>query len=133
MPDKTIRCKLITPESRLLDAEVTYASVPLHDGKIGIMHDTGAIVGKLGFGELRLDFPQGGSKRWFLDGGFVQNVENELTILSGGAIPAEELNAEEVRAEFAESTARTSTDTEQMDRITQDRDRARAKMAMMRG
>ena len=53
MADKSFTCKLITPEARILDAEVTYASVPMHDGQRGIMHLTGAIVGKLGPGRLR--------------------------------------------------------------------------------
>ena len=73
MADRTFRCKLITPEARVIDAEVTYARVPLWDGKTGVMHHTSAFVGKLGFGELRLDFPQGPSKRWFIDGGFVRH------------------------------------------------------------
>jgi F0F1-type ATP synthase epsilon subunit len=130
VPEKTIRCRLITPEERVLDAEVTYASVPLHDGSAGFQHHTGAIVAKLGFGELRLEFPQGESRSWFIDGGFVQNVDDTLTILAGGATASEDLDPEEARAELAESRARTSHDTEEMDRITELRQRAQAKAAI---
>ncbi len=130
MADKTFRCKLITPEERVLDAEVTYANVPLWDGQMGVMHHTSAIVGKLGYGELRLDFPQGGSKSWFIEGGFMQNVEDTLTILASGAVPAADLNAEEAKAELAEATARTPENPTDMEKVTEDRARARAKLAM---
>ena len=128
----TIRCKLITPEARVLDAEILRANVPLHDGQTGIMHRTGALVAKLGFGQLRLDFPQGESKKWFIDGGFVQNVENELTILASGAIPVEKLDAAEAKAELAEAIARKPADPSEMPRITEARNRARAKVTLAR-
>lgn len=128
--NKPFRCKLITPEQRVLDAEVTYASVPLWDGKMGLMHQTSAIVGKLGPGELRLDLAGGGSKSWFIEGGFMQNVEDVLTILASGAVASSDLNAEEARAELAEAVARTPSSPADMEKITEDRTRARAKLAM---
>jgi F-type H+-transporting ATPase subunit epsilon len=128
----TIRCKLITPEDRVIDAEILRANVPLHDGQTGVMHRTGALVAKLGFGQLRIDFPQGESKSWFIDGGFAQNVENEITILASGAIPVDELDAAEAKAELAEAIARKPADPSEMDRITKARSRARAKVALAR-
>lgn len=129
MADKSFTCKLITPEARILDAEVIYASVPMHDGQRGVMHMTSAIVGKLGPGELRLDFPGSGSKTWFIEGGFMQNVNDELTILAQGAVPTENLDLQEAKAELAEAEARKSTDFDEMQRISSERDRARAKVA----
>jgi F-type H+-transporting ATPase subunit epsilon len=128
--DRTIRCKVITRVDRVLDAEVTYANVPLWDGQAGFMEATAPFVAKVGVGELRVDLAQGGSKRWFVDGGFMQNVGGTLTILTGEATPADELDAEEARAELAEATARRSEDPKEMDRITRERQRARAKLGM---
>ncbi|MCR9217556.1 MAG: FoF1 ATP synthase subunit delta/epsilon [Phycisphaerales bacterium] len=129
MADKSFTCKLITPEARILDAEVTYASVPMHDGQRGVMHHTSAIVGKLGPGRLRLDFPGSGSKSWFIEGGFMQNVNDELTILAQGAVPVDELDAQEAKAELAEAEARKSGDFEEMEKISAERDKFRAKVA----
>lgn len=141
MADKPFRCRLITPQERVFEADVSYAMVPLWDGKIGVMANTGAVVGKLGFGELRVDFvdrysvgikvEESGSKRWFINGGFVQNVNNTLTILASGAIESESLSEQEAKAELAEAAARKATSTTEMDRITDDRQRARAKLAMI--
>lgn len=143
MADKPFRCRLITPDARVFDAMASYASVPLHDGKMGFMAGAGAVVGKLGSGELRVEFvdryeqgvklEESGNKRWFIAGGFMQNVNNELTILANSAVPAEGLSESEARAELAELTARRSMKIEEMDRITEGRNTARAKVAMARG
>ena len=131
MPDP-IRCTVITPEARVLDGQATYVSVPLWDGKAGFERMTGAMVAKLGMGELRVDMEGGNTKRWFVDGGFVQNVDNELKILARDAKSADALDEAEVKAELAEANARKDTDAAVMDRITHERNRAQAKLAMLR-
>jgi len=140
MADKPFRCRVITPEARIFDGNVSYAAVPMWDGSRGIMANAGAIVGKLGPGELRIEFvdryeqgvklEESGRKRWFIEGGFMQNVQNELTILASRAIEAEQLDAEAARKELAAAQERTSREPGEMDRITESRARARAKLAM---
>lgn len=142
MADKPFRCRLITPEARVFDAMASYASVPLHDGKMGFLAGAGAVVGKLGSGELRVEFvdryeqnvklEEAGNKRWFISGGFMQNVNNVLTILASTATPVEQLNETDARAELAEAVARKSDKTAEMDRITERRNVARAKVALAR-
>lgn len=131
MPDP-IRCTVITPEARVLDGQATYISVPLWDGKAGVIRDTSPLVAKLGTGELRVDMTDGSRKRWFVDGGFVQNVDNTLKILARDAQTAESLDEAEVKAELAEANARKDDNTAVMERITHERQRAQAKLAMLR-
>lgn len=139
MPDKPFRCKLITPQARIFDARVAYASVPMWDGKIGVMKGTGAIAGKLGFGELRVEFvdryevgiklEDSGHKSWFIEGGFVQNVNDELTILAAGAVELESLNEDAAKKELGEANAKSSAVPMEMERITLARQKALAKLA----
>lgn len=141
MADKPFRCRLITPEERVFDADVSYAMVPMWDGKAGFLAGASALVGKLGPGELRIEFvdrytagvkvEESGSKSWFVEGGFIQNVANELTILASGAVEAEKLDEGEAQAELAEAVARTPADHHEMAKITEERQRARAKLAMI--
>jgi len=131
VPDP-IRCTVITPEARVLDGEAVYVSVPLWDGKAGFERNTSALVAKLGTGELRVDNPDGSSKRWFVDGGFVQNVDNTLKILARDAVGASDLDEATVKAELAEANARKDTDAELMQRITHERQSAQAKLTMLR-
>src|SRR6056297_1152762 len=99
---------------------------------MGVIRDTSPLVAKLGTGELRIDMADGTSKRWFVDGGFVQNVDNTLKILARDAQDASELDEAEIKAELAEANARKDTDTEVMERITHERQRAQAKLTIVR-
>ncbi len=131
MPDP-IRCTLITPDARVLDDSAAYVSVPLWDGKAGFEHQTAPLVAKLGTGELRVDLASGQTKRWFIDGGFLQNVDNTLKILARDATSSDDLDESEIKAELAEANARTPQDVEDMDRVTHERRRASAKLAVLR-
>ncbi|MDX2115968.1 MAG: F0F1 ATP synthase subunit epsilon [Planctomycetota bacterium] len=142
MADKPFRCKLITPEARIFDARIAYASVPMWDGQRGFMSGASAIAGKLGFGELRVEFvdryevgvkvEESGRKSWFIEGGFMQNVADELTILATRAIELDSMTEQAARAELTEANARASTDPTEMERITRDRQRALSKLTVLR-
>ena len=67
---ETLQCTLVTPSAQLLDEEITYASVPAWDGLIGIAPMRAPLLIKLEDGPLRLDFTQGGSRWFFVGGGF---------------------------------------------------------------
>ena len=107
MATQTFRCRLITREALVLDEPATAAVIPAWDGLMGVLPGRAPIVAQLGTGELRLDFPdsgpaKGGSRAFFVDDGFVQMVNNELTILAVTAIPAESLSETDAQAELAE-------------------------------
>jgi F-type H+-transporting ATPase subunit epsilon len=126
---KTFRCRVITPEARVLDAQAKHVRVPLWDGQAGYLANATALVGKLGYGPLEVELASGETRRWFIEGGFMQNVSNELTVLASGAIAAEDLNRDEIKAELAEANAHS--DVAQMDKITLRRNMARAKLDML--
>ncbi len=130
MAEKAIRCRLITREARVLDSQVSYVSVPLWDGKAGFMTSTAPFVAKMGAGELRVDLAGGATKSWFVDGGFLQNVGDVLTVLTAKAIPAEDLDLKAAQAELAIASAKSSEDPIEMARITKERESARAKVGM---
>ena len=124
------QCTVVTPEQQAFDGSVTQAIVPAHDGLIGILTDRAPLLVKLGTGPLRLDLAGGQKRFFFVDGGVAQMKDNRLTIVSGEATPAEEIDYETARAEYAEAAARRTTD----ENTTRDRDRqltrARVKQEM---
>ena len=94
---ENFHCTLVTPERQVLDESVAYASIPAWDGQIGLMHQRAPLLAKLGDGILRLDFAAGGSRWFFVAGGFAQMKADNLTILTQEAVAAEEvvqMNAE---------------------------------------
>ncbi|MCB9848610.1 MAG: F0F1 ATP synthase subunit epsilon [Phycisphaeraceae bacterium] len=130
MAKKTFHCTVITPAERLLDEEVTYVNIPLHDGLMGILPGRSPILAKLGLGELRITSAEGGDRSYLLEDGFAQMVGDSLTLLAKSAVPVESLSEEEARAELAEANARNATEGDAMRKITRDRDRARLKMRL---
>lgn len=126
----TFRCNIVTPTESVLDDEITYASVPAWDGQLGVMTGQSPLLTKLGYGSLRLDFPEGGSRWFMIDGGFAQVQDGELTLITDQANPAETLSLEEAEAELAEANARFNTPGEDPQKVVKDQQRAMAKKAL---
>tara|TARA_E500000318_G_scaffold77073_1_gene71814 strand:+ start:107 stop:523 length:417 start_codon:yes stop_codon:yes gene_type:complete len=131
----------VTPAQSLLDEPVEYANVPMWDGLMGFQHGRAPLVGKLGLGELTLQFPastHGGADRTFyIDGGFVQMSEGELIILAENAQSAETIAESDAQAELdaaerAEMNPEASNKAEEADRIRLARERARVRLRIAR-
>ena len=120
----SFQCIIVTPEAQVLDEPVSQAVLPAHDGQIGILTGRAPLLVKLGAGELTITAP-GGARRFFVDGGVAQMKDNKLTVLTDTALPPEQIDAEEARAELAEATAEQPT--EPAARASRDRRIARAK------
>ena len=89
----TFQCTLVTPEQQILDEKVIYASIPAHDGQIGIEHLRAPLLVKLGYGQLRLDLADGSSEKFFVGGGFAQVKDDVLTLLTDEAETATTISA----------------------------------------
>ncbi|MEE8154555.1 MAG: F0F1 ATP synthase subunit epsilon [Phycisphaerales bacterium] len=127
---RTFRCSIVTPTEAVFDDEVIYASFPAWDGQHGVMTGQSPLLSRLGFGSLRLDFPEGGSRWYLVEGGFAQVQNGELTLLTDQATPAERLSLQEAEAELAEATARvTAASGEDRAQVVRDHQRALAKKA----
>lgn len=131
----TIACRLTTPERKIMDEPIVSATIPAWDGEIGILPNHSPIVAKLGLGELRIqvadsDKSRGGSRAFVVDGGFLQVVNNKMSILAEKAWPAENLNETDAKAELAELEARRiPDDAENRDKQLADLKRARERAA----
>lgn len=130
---KNLRCSIVTPNEAVFDDEITYASIPAWDGQMGVMMGESPVLIKLGVGSLRLDLPGGGSRWYLLEGGFAQVQDDSLTLLTECATPADELSAEEARAELAEANARVAQSGEDQAKVERDQQRALAKKWLAEG
>ena len=128
----TFRCNIVTPTESVLDDEITYASIPAWDGQLGVMIGQSPLLTRLGYGSLRLDFPEGGSRWFMLDGGFAQVQGGELTLITDQACAAEKLSLQEAEAELAEANARITTPGEDQQNVVKDQQRAMAKKVLAR-
>jgi F-type H+-transporting ATPase subunit epsilon len=124
------RCTLVTPEQQLLDAEVKYASIPAHDGQIGLMRGRAPLMARLGAGALRLDFTDGGTRWFFIGGGFAQMKDNNLSLVADEAAPADEIVKATADAQLRAALEEKAKGDEAIDRKLKAIDKARAKVAV---
>ena len=97
----TFHCQLITPEEALLDSQANCVVVTAHNGEVGILRNRAPLLSKLGIGELRVTTPEG-TQQFYVDGGFVHVLDNEVTVLTPHAVPARELDAEQAERELSQ-------------------------------
>ncbi len=108
-----LQCVVVTPERRLFDEVVEFVALPLYDGELGVLPGRAPLIGRLGFGELRIR-DGGTTRRYFVDGGFAQVRDDVVTVLTGRAIPAAQVNTAAASHELAQAQARRGlTDVEQ--------------------
>jgi len=113
-------CSLVTPERSVIDTEATYVDLPAHDGQIGIMNHRAPLLVKLGVGQLRLELPEGGTKRFAIDGGFAQMKANRLTLISEKAVAADDVNRDQAQSALAAARELPKATTEQVDQRNHD-------------
>jgi F-type H+-transporting ATPase subunit epsilon len=91
-----LRCVVVTPERAVLDERADFVVLPMYDGELGVLPQRAPLIGRLGFGELRLK--QGERvQRYFVDGGFAQVRADVVTVLTPRAMKAEEIDVEKTR------------------------------------
>ena len=124
------RVVVVTPEQQVLDESATQVILPAHDGLVGILTDRAPLLVKLGQGPLRVDVAGGTSRNYYVEGGIAQMKDNRLTVLTNEATPANEIDAEAARAEYAEAVARRITDPQSFEDRDKQMKRARAKQQL---
>jgi len=81
-----LKVSLISPEAVLFEGEASAVVAPAFDGEVGILENHAPMMTLLGNGVLRL----GGSsdKRFNIEGGFLQVVDNTVRIVTEKATAA---------------------------------------------
>ncbi len=123
----TVNVSLLTPERTVLEEVVDHVVLPLWDGELGVYPRHAALLGKLGHGELRAH--RGDTTfRFYVGGGFVEVADDQVTILSDQAIPAQELDTERAREEVQAVRTRTARGDDELEQRLADLDVAFSKL-----
>ena len=88
-----LECVIVTPEATVLEHPAQFVVLPLFDGELGVSPHHTPLIGRLGFGELRFT-EAGQTRRYYIDGGFVQVADNVVSVLTPRAVPVEKLDGE---------------------------------------
>jgi F-type H+-transporting ATPase subunit epsilon len=114
-----LQCIVVTPETTVRDQMADFVALPLYDGEIGIAPGHSPMIGRLGYGEMRIREGEH-TGRYYVDGGFVEVSNNVVSVLTNRAVPADTLDAEVAAEQLATARQRTANTPELM----QIRDRA---------
>jgi F-type H+-transporting ATPase subunit epsilon len=127
-----LRLVLVTPETTLVDEPVRALQFPLFDGQMGVLPGRAPLVGRLGAGELKIDLIAGGTRRYFVDGGFVQVKGSVVSLLTHRAIPVEQIDVAQANADLDEALQQVPTSDAAIDEKLKRIERARRMIALKR-
>jgi F-type H+-transporting ATPase subunit epsilon len=129
MAGDKLRLIVVTPERTLLDEPVAALRFPLYDGDIGILPGRIPLIGRLGVGELHITAGSGNAS-YFVDGGFVQVLGANVTLLTNRAIPTPELSATDAEKHLAAANARVAITDDEVASKFAEQQRARRMLAL---
>ena len=123
----SLHCVVVTPESTLVDEKADSIKLQLFDGEAGILPGHAPIIGRLGYGELVLK-TKGREAKYFVDGGFVQVLNDMVTVLTDRAVPSSAITLEEAEANLTAAKGMPVGADSDFERRTQQFERARTQM-----
>lgn len=87
--DRTLRVSVISPSRVGYQGSAESVVAPAHDGMLGILHGHAPMVVLLGSGELTLRSAEG-PRRFHVARGFLQVLDNEVSVLAEEVEPVGE-------------------------------------------
>ena len=95
----SIRCIVVTPEKTELDRQADSISLPMFDGELGVLSGRAPMIGRLGYGVLKLQ-TAAGPERYYVDGGFAQVENDEVNLLTGSLTPVDLIDSAEAQSDL---------------------------------
>ena len=93
----SLRLEIVTPERRVLDAEVDSVTVPTASGEIGILPSHSSLVSAIKPGILVYTI-KGTTDKLAVSGGFLEVNANKVAVLADSAETASEIDIDAARA-----------------------------------
>ena len=106
-----MQCIVVTPERTLFDQPAEFIALTLYDGEIGVAPGRAPMIGRLGYGEVRV-VGAGRTERFYVEGGFVEVLDDVVSVLTRRATAAAEIDEEVVREQLSAAESRPGTTPE---------------------
>jgi F-type H+-transporting ATPase subunit epsilon len=126
-----LTCTVVTPEQTALETKADFVALPLFDGEIGILANHSPLIGRLGYGEMRIKIG-GQTQIYYVDGGFVQVADNVVAVLTNRAVPAKSLDPAQAEAQLQAALQKTANSPETLEIRDRKIAQARAQMRAAR-
>ena len=112
----TFKAQVLTPEGSLFDGEVTGVRLPGTMGSFEVKTLHADIISTLEIGEVIIRKVEGEEQRLAVTGGFVEVVDNKLTLLAEAAERIEEIDVPRAEAARERARQRLASGEEQIDK-----------------
>lgn len=129
--DNKVHCVVVTPEKTELDTACDSMIVPMFDGELGIQAGRAPMVGRLGFGIMKIK-TNSSVDEWFVDGGFLQVTREGVFVLTDALIKPDKLDGKQAQAELDKAMAMVSNSPESAAFKERALSQARAKVRLAR-
>ncbi|MEZ6093845.1 MAG: ATP synthase F1 subunit epsilon [Pirellulaceae bacterium] len=109
-----LHVSIVTPETTTFDQDAESLVVPLFDGEAGIQADHAPMIGRMAPGELRV-VSEGNTHRFYVDGGFVQVNNNQVSVITGRSLEPSTIDVESAKKTLAETQITAADKAELVD------------------
>jgi F-type H+-transporting ATPase subunit epsilon len=83
-----LHVSVISPEAALFEGDAASVVAPAYDGQLGILTGHAPMMTLLGKGELRVEGGAGAGRKFAVEGGFLQVIDNQVRVVTEKASPA---------------------------------------------
>ena len=97
--DNKVHCVVVTPEKTELETTCDLLIVPMFDGELGIQFGRAPMVGRLGFGIMRIK-SNNNVTEWFVDGGFVQVTREGVYVLTDRLLKPDQIDRKQAETDL---------------------------------
>jgi F-type H+-transporting ATPase subunit epsilon len=129
---RDLQCVVVTPEKAVFDQHADFVALPMYDGELGVLPGRAPLIGRLGYGELRVQKGKE-TRSLYVDGGFVQVRSNVVTVLTARALTPEEIKPDAAQQALASALAAqgkaAGTEAQEAQLVAQDKARAQLRVA----
>ena len=114
----TLHCIVVTPEETAFETDAESIIVPLFDGQKGVMTNHAPMIGRLGNGALTLT-TGGTTESHYVEGGFIQVLDNVVSILTNRVGAIGDLNKDELEGNLRDALTMPGNSVEELDQREQ--------------
>lgn len=126
-----IQLDIVTPERKLLSAEVETVRAPGANGSFGVLPGHTPFVACMEPGEL-IYTEKGAEHRYFVGGGFVEVAMGKVIVLAESAEPVTEIDLDRAQAALAQAQKRLETLRQEEEAAAVERARVKRAAARIR-
>ena len=75
-----LHCQVLTPNGSAFDGEASFVEAHAVDGRVGILPRHAPLLTALGQGPLRVKLTDGTEKKWTIEGGFLEVLDDHVSV-----------------------------------------------------